>query len=85
MPLYYQEVAAEWVAQSPGGEGLDPEAIHAVYEHCQYLDMKRPAGEPTPIEFLRAAWRDHGKRFAENGRGEDAAWMVAFENLAAGL
>lgn len=78
----YREAAAEWVAKSPGGEGLDPEATHAVYEHCQYLDMVRPAGQPTPVEFLRQAWREHAKKFAESGRGEDAAWMVAFEEMA---
>ena len=79
----YRQVAAEWVAQSPGGEGLDPEAIYALYEHCQYLDMVRPAGEPEPKEFLRQAWRAQALKFKEHGRGVDAAWMVAIEGLAA--
>jgi len=83
MPVDYREVAAEWVAQSHGGEGLDPEDVHVVYEHCQYLDKARPAGEGTPVEFLRRVWRDNAKKFDETGRGDYAAWMVEVEALAA--
>jgi len=81
---HYREHAALWVEESPGKEGLDPEAVHVLYEECQYREMN---GQPAEVvkDYLRGVWKFYRREYLAKGRGEDAAWMVAVEKMAANV